>query len=152
MPRHNANTPKTFWSRVDRSGECWMWTGAVGAHGYGRLQYQGRQMTAHRLAYELAIGKPPTGRLVCHICDNRLCCRSGHLWLGTIADNIGDAVTKGRMHLGEAHGNARLTAADVARIREQHAAGTRGVDIARQFGVHPNTVYNIAKRRIWAWL
>ncbi|MGN6754951.1 MAG: hypothetical protein ACTHMJ_01035, partial [Thermomicrobiales bacterium] len=24
-----------FWEKVDRSGECWLWTGTLDGHGYG---------------------------------------------------------------------------------------------------------------------
>lgn len=145
------NTSETFWARVQQGEGCWTWTGAVDARtGYGRLQYQGRQVTAHRLAFELASGAPvPDELLVCHSCDNRTCCRPDHLWLGTHLENTRDASAKGRMHPGESHPNARLTTSDVVLIRELLAAGRRGVDVATRFGVHPNTVYNIGKGRTW---
>lgn len=148
----NANTPESFWSRVDQSGECWTWQGAIDrGTGYGRLQYQGRQVTTHRLAFELASGKPiPVDLYVCHRCDNRPCCRPDHLWLGTHADNLRDAADKGRMHLGERHGNALLTSTAVAEIRAALADGVPGVDVAAAHGVHPNTIYSIGKGRTWA--
>jgi hypothetical protein len=150
----NENTPETFWARVDQSGECWPWTGATDhATGYGRLQYHGRQVTAHRLAFELTSGQPiPDGLYVCHSCDNPPCCNPAHLWLGTHTDNLHDSSVKGRMHPGELHGNAILTGAQVGEIRIRLAAGERGASVAREFGVRPNTIYNIAKGRTWAQL
>jgi hypothetical protein len=149
----NVNTPESFWSRVDRTGECWLWTGSIDAKtGYGRLHYQGRQVTAHRLAYELVRGPVPAGLYVCHSCDNRPCCRPSHFWAGTYADNMRDAFDKGRIQRGEAHGNAKLRPAAVLLIRALRAAGVPGVVIARRFDVNPNTVYNIAAGRIWGWL
>ncbi len=54
--------------------------------------------------------------LVCHTCDNPLCCRNddegwyelngvlhprrGHLWIGTAADNTQDMIAKGRQATG----------------------------------------------------
>jgi hypothetical protein len=146
----NTNSPASFWVRVNVIGECWEWTGSIDhGTGYGRLTYQGRQVTAHRLAYELAVGPIAPGLAVCHACDNRRCCRPNHLWLGTPAENLQDAVDKGRIRAGERHGMARLTAAAVADIRRGLAAGERGADLARQHRVHPNTVYRIGKGRTW---
>lgn len=147
-----ANTPESFWARVERSDGCWLWQGAVGRRGYGQLQFQGRQVTAHRLAYELEFGPITAGLYVCHSCDVPLCVRPDHLWLGTYADNMRDAFAKGRVRRGDQHGNALLRPAAVLLIRTLYERGVQGVVIARRFGIHPNTVYNIAKRRIWGWL
>lgn len=148
-----TNTPETFWQRVDQSGECWLWTGAIDAKtGYGRLRYQGRQVTAHRLACELAIGPVPKRLYVCHSCDNRPCCRPSHLWLGTYADNMRDAFDKGRIQRGDAHGNARLRPAAVLLIRALTDRGVAGTVIALRFGIAPNTVCGITSRRNWGWL
>ena len=152
MTTATRGTPDRFWARVERTTGCWLWTGAIDQRtGYGRLQYQGRQVTAHRLAFELATGAPPPAELyVCHSCDTRLCCRPDHLWLGSAAENTRDAVSKGRMHPGEQHPGARLTADQVATIRDRLSSGERGTDVAAHFGVHPNTVYAIGKGRTWA--
>lgn len=146
------NTPASFWARVDQPDSgCWAWTGVVDrGTGYGHVQYRGRNVLAHRLAYELACGPIPAGLQVCHACDNRRCCRPDHLWLGTHADNLRDAVAKGRMHRGERHGHARLTAEDIVDIRRGLAAGIPGAVLARLHGVHPNTIYNIGKGRSWS--
>ena len=48
-----------FGERLDKSfgpGACWLWTGWADKHGYGRLSYQGRMISAHRLAWTLARG------------------------------------------------------------------------------------------------
>lgn len=150
--RSNRNTPETFWERVDQGPDCWTWRGYLNPQGYGSLQYQGRRMLAHRLSYELAVGPIPAGMLVCHSCDNPPCVRPAHLWLGTIADNLRDAGAKGRMHRGERHGMARLTADDVMSIRAGLAGGTKGTVLARKHGISRNTVYAIAAGRSWGWL
>lgn len=89
-------TPETFWVKVDKSGECWVWTGSRGSGGYGKVRYQGALCFAHRLAWELTHGPIPPGMSVCHSCDNRPCCNPAHLWLGTYADNMHDRDRKGR--------------------------------------------------------
>lgn len=91
-----------FWNKVDKRGadECWPWKGGVDLDGYGQSCYKYRNQRAHRLAWEVVNGRPvPSGLNVCHSCDNPPCCNPGHLWLGTQADNMQDAVQK-RRHSG----------------------------------------------------
>jgi hypothetical protein len=59
---------KRFWSKVDKTGECWMWTGAKSKGGYGSFYTQGRRIVAHRLSYQLTHGDIPSGLLVDHLC------------------------------------------------------------------------------------
>ena len=86
-----------FWSQVDKSGRCWMWTGSRGGDGYGLFNSGGRLYSAHRLAYQLAVGTIPTGLVIMHECDNRACVNPAHLKPGTHAENMQDKVAKGRV-------------------------------------------------------
>ena len=91
-----------FWSRVDKSSgpeSCWSWTGALKEKGYGTLSRNNRMVRAHRVAYELSRGPIAGDMLVCHSCDNPVCCNPAHLWLGTAAQNSGDMRIKGRSKL-----------------------------------------------------
>jgi hypothetical protein len=89
-----------FWARVDRSGDCWVWTGSVAKKGYGlvkvRLGYrQSKSMQTHRVSFALATGAFPAG-MVLHHCDNPPCVRPDHLYAGTAADNAQDRKRRGR--------------------------------------------------------
>ena len=85
-----------FWSRVDRSGDCWLWLGNKYTNGYGRLCVGGIERSVHRLSWEFANGPIPADLFVCHHCDVPACVRPDHLFLGTARDNAIDMVAKGR--------------------------------------------------------
>jgi hypothetical protein len=91
-----------FWSKVQPSDGCWLWTGATFRNGYGMFNagrwLNGRQDTryAHRVAYQLTTGSIPAGLVVMHVCDTPACVRASHLSLGTQADNNRDCRQKGR--------------------------------------------------------
>jgi hypothetical protein len=72
-----------FWSKVDKTDTCWLWTAGVNASGYG-LFHTGRRPNgskiaalAHRVAYQAEYG--PTDSQLDHICEVRLCVRPDHL-------------------------------------------------------------------------
>ena len=83
-----------FWSQVNTSGDCWMWTGAQKSI-YGGFWLAGWQH-AHRAAWILERGAIPDGLHVLHACDNPGCVRLDHLFLGTHAENMADMSRKGR--------------------------------------------------------
>lgn len=80
-----------FWAKVDRSGECWLWTAYTMPNGYGTW----RQTLAHRVAYELSIGPIPDGLQLDHLCRVRNCVRPDHLEPVTCRENLlrGDTIT-----------------------------------------------------------
>lgn len=77
-----AMNKERFWSRVDKSGDCWLWTGCLDPNGYGK--YSGRKFTgksslAHRIAYELVKGAIPEGLTLDHLCKVHNCVNPEHL-------------------------------------------------------------------------
>src|SRR5262245_9118733 len=57
---------------------------------------RGRYVKVHRWVWEQIYGPIPEGMEVCHRCDNPPCFLLEHLFLGTHADNMADAVAKQR--------------------------------------------------------
>ena len=135
-----------FWAKVDRSAgtdACWPWARGRGRRGYGQLKWRGRDARASRVAYELTFGPIPDGMFVCHKCDNPPCVNPAHLFLGTPADNMADAVRKGRL----GHKVDWLLA---KQIRAAHAEGMGVREIGRLAGIHYSMVSRIVNGQRWA--
>jgi hypothetical protein len=118
------------WARFDgrlvRAGECLEWTGPVNNRGYGRFEvYRGdgrrRRVLAHRLAFFREHGRWPVAATR-HTCDNPPCCDPVHLLDGTQADNIRDAVERGRL---DTDGLAALRASRTAAVEARVAVGAK---------------------------
>lgn len=152
------NDPK-FWQKVDKSGDCWLWTGHRSSKdGYGRLsrwKITRAPLLAHRHSWTLRYGAIPDGLFVLHKCDVRSCVNPDHLFLGTARDNTHDMISKGRdslfhPHFGEDHGNARLTDEAIRAIRALSAQGHSQRSIAYKFRTPQSNVWRIIHRLAWS--
>lgn len=147
-----------FWSKVDTSGEdqCWNWKASVmvkrGGYGQVSLKTEGHQrlLKAHRVAYALANPKSNMVGLVCHKCNNPLCCNPSHLYLGTPLDNASDMrKAEHGVHMvfhGEDNPKSKLTWDDVLNIRESTATGRY---LAALYKVSPTTISKIRRGLVW---
>lgn len=157
---HNRypTTEEAFRQRVIPAAinECWEWQGHRSNRGYGILLVggrRGRQVPAHRIAYELTYGLIPDGIAVCHRCDNPPCVNPAHLFLGTQQDNIRDMVKKRRHVHGEKHRSCKLCPDDVRLIRQLYARGNIStLKLANRFGVAVGTVKAILQGRTWKYV
>lgn len=142
-----------FWAKVDRSGECWLWTGPLDASGRGRLWVDGKDVLAHRFAWEMEYGPIPEGMCVCHHCDTPHCVNvRRHAFLGTQADNTADKMNKGRYVrvVGEENPSAKLTAEQVGAIRSRYrAGGIKQKELAVEYGVRQTLISQIVLGQIW---
>ena len=80
-------TEERFWEKVDKTGECWLWTGYCLPTGYGRFRHGGKLVYSHRLSYAWTNGEIPEGLYIDHRCHQRNCVRPDHLRLVTHAQN-----------------------------------------------------------------
>lgn len=132
---------------------CWLWSGVLNPHGYAVIwnPHPGapKWVRAHRLSYERNIGPIGSGLSVCHSCDVRSCTNPAHLFLGSHAENMADAVTKVRFPVGEKHWRSRLTVKDVLDVRQRAARGERPSAIARIYAVSHSTISEIVHRVTW---
>lgn len=154
-----ARDMQEFWSRTERTAsDCREWQGATNNSGYGVLKWGNRDWSAHRLAWTLTFGPIPDGMWVLHHCDNPPCVNApgGCLYLGDNDQNVADKVRRGRQIDGERHGRAKLTAAQVAEIRERYifpsyegAHDSNARALAKEFGVDRKQIQHLARGLSW---
>ena len=68
-------------------GECLIWVGGVGSHGYGVISSNSETILAHRYSWARSNGKVPDNAEVNHKCWNKLCVKLEHLELTTRSEN-----------------------------------------------------------------
>jgi hypothetical protein len=155
---HHLRVPieQSFWEKVNKDTQngCWEWIGSKDGNGYGLIRHNSVLYHAHRVSFELNIGKIPPGQMVLHHCDNRACVNPEHLFLGTHTDNMRDMVAKGRHRNGNRKGMkhplAILTDNQVIEIRRLYTTGLTQSKIAGMFHVSRGTVCSITRRVNWA--
>ena len=77
---------------LDDLDGCWLWQGTVGIGGYGRFKASlpgvSSEYRPHRLSYILFIGDIPTGLVIDHLCEEKLCVNPFHLEAVSNAENV----------------------------------------------------------------
>lgn len=151
------NTPEKFWSRVriGEPDECWEWQGGKNNLGYGLSSWQGRCVTAHRLAMHLTNPRIPvsapkdrlgTGFML-HQCDNPCCCNPKHIEIGTYSKNQKEAYERKRraQPKGQYHSMAKITNAQASQIRIRSFLGESSTKLAVEFGVSQPAISQIRR-------
>ena len=67
-----------FWKKVEKSDNCWQWTGAVIPSGYGLATFENRNQPAHRVSWKLEFGECAPEAILENKCGNRSCVRTEH--------------------------------------------------------------------------
>lgn len=109
-----------FWSKVDKTGDCWIWTGSR-KNGYGCfwVTRNGRDVMkmAHRFAYELTHGRLGQGVTLDHVCHtaatatcktaascpHRACVRPDHMEPMSLPENIAIGGNGAKTHCKRGH-------------------------------------------------
>ncbi len=134
-----ATIEELFWSRVTKSDDadgCWTHSGSRGSHGYPQATARtNRSLPAHRVSWAIHHGPITNGLWVLHRCNNKLCVRPDHLYLGTHRDNMDDLARAG-------HPNRKLTDEAVRRVR---VGGEPLRVLARAYGVDPKAIDNVRR-------
>lgn len=137
-----------FWLKVDKSGECWEWTGGYTRDGYGQFRVWRSTCRAHRVSYTIAYDDP--GKLqVCHACDNPKCVNPAHLWIGTQQENVLDRHQKGRK-ASDIHVKSSVLSA--AQVRDIIASGESVQDLADRYGINQASISYIKTGGSWKHL
>lgn len=150
-----SKSAKFDWAKVKTLGpdECWPWTGSVNRWGYGDCTHDGRRLNASRAAYLVTFGAIASGLVVCHKCDNPVCCNPAHLFAATQAENLADCRGKGRARYrtGATHhrATAKMTDDMVREARRLYASGVSQSEIWRRWGVHSSVISRAVRGESW---
>ena len=150
-----------FWSKVDKTNDCWLWTAAKDANGYGKYSIAKiGNFRAHRLSLMYRGITIPKGYVVMHKCDNPSCVNPEHLQVGTIQENNLDKLTKNRQSKPKGMRNSRskLTDDQVREIKSRAIVGHRSgynngsnlKQLAEEFNVSIETIRLIANTQTWS--
>ncbi|MFA5444859.1 MAG: HNH endonuclease signature motif containing protein [Bacteroidales bacterium] len=141
---------KRFWKKVSKTRDCWIWVGAIrGKNGYGCIKINKKVESAHRFSWILHYGEIPSGKFICHKCDNRLCVNPEHLFLGTPRENVLDAVNKKRFSsiafkkssIGRSPSIIKITNSMSLEIRNKYFLGnTTYRKLAKEYHVSRQTI------------
>lgn len=144
-----GRTEELFWAKVEKGEHCWIFTGCKDKWGYGQHGIKARRIQAHRYSYALANGPIPAGKLIMHSCDNPPCVNPAHLSLGTDAENLADAVAKGRATRITRH---KLTEDQVREIRAAYWIRGRvsnSYELAEKYNVGVGAITGVTSGRTW---
>lgn len=135
-----------------RSDGCWLWTGSLESHGYGKVRVGGKKVGVHRLNWELLRGPIPAGLVLRHTCDRRHCVNPDHLIPGTHDENMADMLLRQRQRgaVGDRNSHAKLTSAQIPLIRAAHRRGRTCTSLAKALDVSAVQISKIVRGVAWS--
>ena len=140
---------------VDKRGRNYRWSGtplkhSIGNHGYPVVALSMNGVASlhlvHRLVLLTFVGDPDEGMECCHADGCRTNNHLSNLRWGTAHANQADRLNHGTSNRGEQNGQSKLCEIDVRLIRSIDGHGTGLADF---FGISPQSVCDIQKRRTW---
>ena len=127
-----------FWANVDKSGDCWLWTGYVKPNGYASFYPGGGRhvpkVYAHRFSYGLHKGLIPLGMEIDHTCNTRHCVNPDHLEVVGHRENLERAKAR-RTHCKNGHSLADAYITTGNRVCRSCRLNAQRVYRAQQQGV-----------------
>lgn len=110
-PYHSdAKTKLDFYSAPPNRNGCRLWTGLVNEDGYGKIWFEGKLHSAHRLRLSLKLKRPvKRGLYALHTCHTPACTEESHLYEGNQQANMNDMKAAGRQRSlkGDANPNTK---------------------------------------------
>lgn len=143
-------TEERFWSKVNKTDTCWLWTASCFDGGYGSFSVNSNNIGAHRYSYTLHKGEIAEGLCVRHTCDEPHCVNPDHLELGTQQENMNDKIQRNRQAKGIKNGRAKLTEDDVREIKIFRGFGFEYDELGKMYGVCGTTIGRIITVKYWS--
>lgn len=144
---------------------CWYWNGALSGSGYGQFWDGERNIPAH---WFFLNKRPQKGKEACHKCDNKICVRPSHIFIGTRSDNMKDCVSKGRLrpenglkaaslkpkkyHKGINNHECKLTNEQAALAKKCPRKRGAATAMSKKFGVSLTVICDIRDGKRWTHL
>lgn len=97
-------------------------------------------------------GPRPRGKEVRHRDGSRDNDAPSNLAWATHAENCADKLGHGTSQRGKKNPNGKLSEAQAREAKARLAVGEGAAIIAKDYGVHKTTIYNIKYGRAWGWL
>lgn len=93
--------------------------------------------------------------LVLHKCNNKKCVNPEHLYAGTQAQNVQDALRAGvkfgaKDKTGLKNPNSKLTLDEAKQIAKELGRGKTVANLAKQFGISVKPIYSIRTKTHWS--
>lgn len=155
LPGYRVGDDGTVWSRRQPGRwnhlvDAWRLL-APGEKDTGRryVNIGGRTRSVYRLVLEAFVGPCPDGAEACHNDGNAGNDALANLRWDTRAANQADRRRHGTHIEGERVRNAKLTAAEVCRMREEYGAGASVKELALRYGVSWASAKDAVTRRTW---